>query len=118
VPASLLLWVDGLFSYYCATPVGLIVHPDPFLTPIHYKWNDVRRLEVGCHHTKGGTSIDFVLVLNDDQRIDLGGDSWSMLDRNFLGVRRALWGSSYIYDNHQSKDCPANLQHFFATDPI
>src|SRR5260370_27446826 len=35
---SLLMWLDGLFTYYCATSKEIVVHPAPLAETVAYIW--------------------------------------------------------------------------------
>ena len=114
---SLAVWLDGLLSFYCATPAVVIVHPDPLMPSVVYKWSDVRGVSSGCAFSRGGMSVEFNLEMRDGQRIGLGGDSWSMLKPNYKLVAALLSSVPYTYDNHMSEQCPPSLREFFPRDP-
>jgi hypothetical protein len=114
---SFAIWLDDVFSYYCATPNVIVVHPDPFLPSVTYKWSDVQRVSTGCTFSRGGMSINFNLEMNDNRRIGLGGDSWSMLKRNYKGIGTLLSQVPYAYDNAEAERCPLSLQQLFSARP-
>jgi hypothetical protein len=114
---SSVAWLDGLFSYYCATPQVIVVHPDPFLGPVTYTWSDVRRVFSGCSYGRGGMSVEFGLDMKDGRRIGLGGDSWHMLAKNYALVGAILQLVPYVYDNEGSKRCPLRFRQLFSERP-
>jgi hypothetical protein len=116
VPASL-MWLDGLFTYYCATPQSIVVHPDPFVAPVTYSWSDIRRISVGCQYGKGGMSLQFDLTMKDGHRIFFGGDSWSQLAKNYPQVSGILSMSIFDYDTTNVTHCPQRWKDVFARRP-
>jgi hypothetical protein len=114
---SFLFYGAGLFSYYCAEPDSIVVHPGPFSTPVIYRWADVQRISTSCTFGRGGMSTHFTLGMKDSRVIGLGGDSWPMLKRNFSSVAASLKPVPYLYDNTQTDRCPAQLRQLFAKRP-
>jgi hypothetical protein len=117
VAASLLMWLDGLFTYYCATSQEIVVHPGPFEQTVTYDWTGVKGVSTGCFTTRGGTSIEFNLEMKDGRRIGLGGDTWPTLAANYAQIVAALASVPYAYDNQHTEECPASYRQRFARRP-
>lgn len=110
------VWLDGLFTYYCASSDTIAVHPDPLKSPIIYTWKDVSGVQTRCAYGRGGMSVVFDLRMSDGRTIGLGGDSWSSLLQNYDHISAALHSVPYHYDNEASR-CPSYLRQVFAYKP-
>jgi hypothetical protein len=95
----------------------IVVHPDPFLSPIIYHWEDVQGVATSCSYGRGGMSVGFRLDMTDGRRIDLGGDSWAMTAKNYRDVTAALAVVPYAYDNRFTGRCPPAFRRLFSKRP-
>jgi len=118
------LWWDGIRTHYCATPQGIVVHPDPLTSkvpyswsPISYAWTDTRSLWTRCYYGKAGLTVDVLLTMKDGRELEFGSDSWHQLRRNYAAVSRLLSLAAYRYDNRGSENCPPILKRLFSHRP-
>ena len=110
------MWLDGLFTYYCATPRAIVVHPDPLEEPVTYAWSDVSRVSTRCYVSRTRYP-EFNLDMRDGRRVALGGDTWLTLAKNYAEIGAALAPVPYVYDNHSTDHCPSFYRQLFAKRP-
>lgn len=112
---SLVLWIAGVFAYYCAGARTIVVHPSPLTPAVTYGWSDVRRIDAGCWRRSGGPYLK--LQLADGRSLDLAGFMGSWLAAQHTGVGAALAAVPYVYDVAGVADCSSDYREILSKRP-
>lgn len=116
---SAALWINLTFSFYCATPLAVLLHSDVLRTYRKFTWDDVQVVRARCWAGsrtpwQAGFNISFV----DGEEILLPfGYRSETRNRNYEAIRIALQRNTYRYDRSEIKACPHNLYAILAHWP-
>jgi hypothetical protein len=111
------LWLDSVFTYYCAYPGQIDVRSSLFASPVKYGWGDVSRLAVGCSQGRSGYTMRFDLTMRDGYTLPFGQDSWSMTEGNYSRIAQLLSQSAYVFDNQRIGGCTHHYRFLFLKRP-
>jgi hypothetical protein len=112
-----ILWVKVTFSFYCATPNTIQLHPYPLGPWRNFTWDDVKVVQAKCWAGsrtpwQGGLS----LILVDGETILLrfgsghGVHGHEAIKRNYDAIKTALQGKKYQYDTSTIGVCTDNVR--------
>jgi hypothetical protein len=109
------LMVDGLASFYCLRPLGILVSDTPFGAGRVYAWTDVGKITAACSSARWHSNRFYVdVVMKDGRMISVQDDA---LIRNYREISDALSDVPFAYDNARTENCQPKLRQLFATRP-
>jgi hypothetical protein len=112
---SLVLWIAGLFAYYCIGSQAIVVHPSSLASAVIYEWSDVSDVRAGCSRRNGDPR--FALRMKDGRDLQLGEFTWSRLERHYAEVGAALGAVPYAYDTTEVAHCSPEYRELFSKRP-
>ena len=118
--AALLLavfgWLGSVFSFYCATPSAILLHPELMRSYERLEWKNVSAVTARCWggaRTPWQGGLNITLDTGDEVLMRLGSGRGlygpRTLARNYEAIRSALNGQSYQYDASAIGRCPTNI---------
>jgi hypothetical protein len=116
---SAILWINLTFSFYCATPSTILLHPDILGSYRRFPWDDVRVVQARCWSGsrtpwQGGLNVSFG---NGEEILMPFGYHQQKQKQNYEAIRTALQGKTYRYDLSNIKVCPQDVYSILARWP-
>jgi len=116
---SAILWINLTFSFYCATPSTILLHPDILGSYRKFTWDDVRVVQARCWdgsrtRWQGGLNVS----LGDGEEILMPfGYRQPRQKQIYEAIRTALQEKIYRYDLSSIKLCTRDVHSMLARWP-
>jgi hypothetical protein len=116
---SAILWINLTFSFYCATPSTILLHPDILGSHRKLTWDDVRVVQARCltgsrTPWEGGLNVSFG---NGEEILMPFGYRQPRQKQIYEAIRTALQEKTYRYDLSSIKRCPQGVYSILAHWP-
>jgi hypothetical protein len=115
--STALILDGGAFSYFCATPDGVLIHPGELFPVEHLSWKSLKTIRPECRKMDYGLNVTVDLAFSDGRTITMGDQTAKQLYENYSAFSSAVRNVPAVYDMSRIGECSKEWHDLFVRRP-